>query len=51
MTAVLQELVHIVRQAGNFNANAQVAPAALFLRGSYRSNSLIYWPAREDSNL
>lgn len=29
MTAVLQELVHIVRQAGNFNANAQVAPAAL----------------------
>lgn len=29
MTAVLQELVRVVRQAGNFNANAQVAPAAI----------------------
>lgn len=29
MTAVLQELVHIVRETGNFNANAQVAPAAI----------------------
>lgn len=29
MTGVLQELVHAVRQAGTYNANAQVAPAAI----------------------